>query len=468
MTIPFMDGMLALDEAQVEGRRVLLRVDFNTPLTPLERPDDATGDGTDDPPQVVADDARIRAAIPTIRFLLDRGAGIVLCSHLGRPKGKPVSKFSLEPVAARLAELLASGPNVREANGAGSRATGPKGDVEILLAGDVVGPSARKLASELRPGQIMMLENVRFEAGEESNDPGLASQLAGLADVYVGDAFGASHRAHASVEATPRAFRQRHTGLLMAKELAALHRLRNDHGHPYVAVVGGAKVSDKIGVLEALLDRVDVLLIGGAMANTLLAARGYTMGLSLMEVDKLSMARALISRAKSKNVELRLPTDLVVSDSPDGGPRVVPVDAVGEGDMALDIGPQTVTHFRSLLERADTVFWNGPMGFFEKKAFASGTLGIARAMGAVTGYKVVGGGDSVAAVHKLGLESVFDHISTGGGASLEFLEGKRLPGVEALRLRDVEREARAFEQRDAEQRDAEQRDANPQDSGAHR
>src|SRR5690606_38022042 len=333
--------------------------------------------------------------------------------HLGRPKGKPAPKYSLEPAGARLAELLGA---------------------EVLLADDCIGDGPRKVVSDLRDGQVALLENLRFHAEEEANDELFAKELARLAEVYVNDAFGAAHRAHASVSALPKLMREKAAGLLMEAELAALGKLKDDPPHPYVAVLGGAKVSDKIAVLEALRARVDTLVIGGAMANTFLAAQGRAMGKSLVEDDKLALARTILARAEERGVALLLPVDVVVAPSTDDtSGRVVAVGELGAEDMALDIGPASVERFAEPMKGAKAVFWNGPMGLFENEAFAKGTLGVAQAIAASPGTTVVGGGDSVAAVQQAGLAERFGHVSTGGGASLELLEGRKLPGVEALR-----------------------------------
>lgn len=394
-----LEGIRSVRELPVEGRRVFVRVDFNVPLEGGK----------------ITDDTRIRGAVPTLRHLLERGARVVIASHLGRPKGAPDPKYSMEPAAARLAELMG---------------------VEVLLADDCVGDGPRKVVQDLREGQIACLENLRFHAEEEKNDPQFAAELAKLADAYVNDAFGAAHRAHASVAALPKLLRDRGAGFLMESELDALGRIaKGDVQRPYVAVLGGAKVSDKIAVLEALLGRVDALIIGGAMANTFLAAKGSSMGKSLVEQDKLALARTIMQRAAERKVDLLLPDDFVVgSDVKASSGRPASPDEIGAEEMALDIGPQSVDAFAKKLRAARTIFWNGPMGLFENDAFAAGTRGIAKAMSEVPGaFTVVGGGDSVAAVQEAGLAEKFSHVSTGGGASLELLEGRKLPGVEALR-----------------------------------
>lgn len=390
----------SIEDLAVEGRRVFVRVDFNVPL-----------DGTR-----VTDDSRIRAALPTLRHLLERGSRLVLASHAGRPKGEPRPELSLEPMAVRLAELL---------------------EVDVLLTDDCVSEAAGKIVADLRDGQVALLENLRFNAGEEKNDEGFARELAKLADVYVNDAFGAAHRAHASVAALPQLFNERGIGLLMQAELASLEKLRTDPPKPFVAVLGGAKVSDKIGVLEALLGRVDALLIGGAMANTFLAARGMSMGRSLLEEDKLPLARSLMQRADERGVDIHLPQDLVVADDI-GAERgdIVHITQVPADGMALDIGPATIEAYRRAIMPARALFWNGPMGLFEREAFSRGSLGVAQAGADCPGFTVVGGGDSVAAVNQANLGDRYDHVSTGGGASLEFLEGKELPGITAVGSRE--------------------------------
>ena len=385
-----------LPDGAVSGRRVFVRVDLNVPLTP------AGG---------VADDARIRACLPTIQHLSKRGARIVLGSHLGRPKGVD-AKLSLEPVAMRLADLLSA---------------------DVRLADEVVGDGARKVVSDLRDGEIALLENLRFHPGEEQNDEHLAKQLASYADTYVNDAFGTAHRAHASTVGMVRFVADKAAGLLMKKELDFLGKLLGEVEHPFLAIVGGAKVSDKIAVLESLLQRVDGFVIGGAMANTFLKARGGSMGKSRVEEDKLAVARTFLRKADDRGTEVLLPQDLVAAyglDAPSG--EVVDASAVPENLMALDIGPAARRSFAVRVDTARTIFWNGPMGVFEKPAFAAGTLAVARAVADSRGLTVIGGGDSVAAIEQAGLASKITHLSTGGGASLELLEGKTLPGVAAL------------------------------------
>jgi phosphoglycerate kinase len=375
-----------------------LRVDFNVPLTPAHG---------------VADDARIRASLPTIQHLCERGARLILASHLGRPKGAPDPAYSLEPVGARLAELLGK---------------------DVILADEPVGDGARKVISDVRDGQIGLLENLRFHPGEEANDEPFARALASYADVYVNDAFGTAHRAHASTVGMLKHIADKGAGFLMLKEVEFLSKLLGPVERPYLAVIGGAKVSDKIGVLEALASRVDKMLIGGAMANTFLKAQGKHLGTSKVEEDKLALARSFLKKAEERNVAVLLPRDVVVAASPDDtAGRVVSVDAVPEGHMALDIGPDTASGFADEVARARTVFWNGPMGMFEKKPFADGTLSMAHAIARNTrAISVVGGGDSAAAAEQAGVVDKLSHLSTGGGASLEFVEGKTLPGIAAL------------------------------------
>jgi phosphoglycerate kinase len=396
-----LDGVQGIRDLDLEGRRCFIRVDFNCPLGE---------DGS------VSDDTRIREALPTIKLAMEKGAKVILASHLGRPKpGKDNSKLSLEPVGARLSEMLG---------------------VEVHLPDDCVGESAKRVVQNLRSGQIALLENLRFHAEEEKDDEGFARQLAELCDVYVDDAFGAAHRAHASVHALPKLIAQRGAGLLMQKEITALSKLLEAPERPYVAVLGGAKVSDKIQVLESLMERIDALLIGGAMANTFLAAKGLNVQASKIEADKLPLARTIIEKSLSKKIQLLLPVDVVVAkglDAPSGS--IVDADKIPEGQMALDVGPRTVEAFSKAFANAKTILWNGPLGLFEKEQFSKGTFGVARAIAESKAFTVIGGGDSAAAVHEAGEEvaSKISHISTGGGAALELLEGKKLPGVEALR-----------------------------------
>ncbi len=385
-------------DLDIAGRRLFLRVDFNVPLTP------AGG---------VGDDTRIRESLPTIRRAIEKDARVVLASHLGRPKGKPEPKYSLMPVAARLAELLG---------------------VEVMLTDEPVGDGARKVVADLRDGGVALLENLRFAPGEEANDDGFARGLAAYADAYVNDAFGTAHRAHASTAGIAKLVAQKGMGLLMEREVSFLSKLLGEVERPFVAIIGGAKVSDKIGVLESLLPRVNELLIGGAMANTFLKARGGKMGRSLVEEDKLALARAFLNKAEDHGVEVLLPRDVIAGAGikAESG-RVVSGMNVPDDQAALDIGPETARGFADGIARAKTIFWNGPMGVFESEPFAAGTMAVARAVADATrALTVVGGGDSVAAVHKAGVADKISHISTGGGASLEFLEGKKLPGLAAL------------------------------------
>jgi len=387
-------------DLQPAGRRVLVRVDFNVPVKEGE----------------VRDDTRIVAALPTIRYLLEKRARIVLMSHLGRPKGGPDAKNSLKPVAARLERLLRQ---------------------PVAFAPDCVGPEVEAMARSLQDGQVLLLENLRFHAEEEANDAGFAGRLAALGEMYVNDAFGTAHRAHASTEGVTRFLRPAVAGFLMQKELDYLGRALEAPARPFVAVLGGAKISGKIDVMTRLLDKVDRLLVGGAMMFTFLKAQGRPVGRSLVEDDRLEMAKAVLETAKARGVELVLPVDCVAAAAADGTApgRVTALDGLGAEEMGVDIGPETVRLFAGRLEDAKTVVWNGPMGVFEVPAFAEGTLGVARAMAGLTGRgatTVVGGGDSVAAIQQAGLAEKFTHLSTGGGASLEFLEGKTLPGVAAL------------------------------------
>lgn len=385
-----------IKDIDVAGKKVLMRVDYNVPM-----------EGG-----AITDDTRIRATLPSLKYLLDKGAAIILASHLGRPKGGPDPQFSLVPVAKRLSELLG---------------------FEVKVAGDCVGPAAEGPAKALKPGQVLMLENLRFHKEEEKNDPEFARRLASLGDTFVNDAFGVSHRAHASVEGVTK-YLPAAAGFLLEKEIDFLGRAVNNPAHPYVAIIGGAKVSDKIGVIANLLTKVDTIIIGGGMANTFLAAQGKPTGKSLVEADKIDLAKLLIAQAKDKGVSLMLPVDVAIADkfAADAASKVVDAGAIPADWMALDIGPASVAAFAKALAGAKLIVWNGPMGVFEMDAFAKGTEGVARAVAAADAVSVVGGGDSVAAIEKVGLQSKISHISTGGGASLEFLEGKVLPGVAAL------------------------------------
>lgn len=398
--------LATLDDIDVTNRRVLVRTDFNVPLE--------TGD---DGSVRITDDGRIVAALPTINYLIKAGARVVLVAHLGRPKGQHVDGLSLRPVGGRLAELLG---------------------VPVLVATDVTGPDAHRVVESLTSGQVALLENVRFDARETSKDRAvrqeLATELAGLADVYVSDGFGVVHREQASVTDVPRLLPHA-AGLLVAREVAVFSKVLADPDRPYVVVLGGSKVSDKLGVISRLLDSVDRLLIGGGMCFTFLAALGHEVGDSLLERDQLDTVRGFMTRAEQRNVELVLPVDVVAARafSPDAEHHVVDADSLSAGWMGLDIGPRTAQLFASLLADAKTVVWNGPMGVFEMAPYAAGTKAVAEAITRVNGMTVVGGGDSAAAVRLLGIPvSGFSHISTGGGASLEFLEGMTLPGLAAL------------------------------------
>lgn len=384
----------SIRDVDVGGKRVLVRVDFNVPL-------DKQGQ--------VTDDTRIRAALPTIRYLLDHGAAVILMTHLGRPDGKVVDKLRLDPVAKRLEELLGR---------------------TVVKAPESVGPEVQQIVSGLRPGQVVLLENVRFHPEEEGNDPQYAKQLASLGDIYVNDAFGTAHRAHAST-AGIAAYLPAYAGFLMEKEIGTMGKALANPERPFVAIIGGAKVSTKIAVLNNLLDKVDHLLIGGAMANTFLRAQGHDMGRSLVEEDKLAVADELLRKGDEK---LLLPVDVVVADRADaeGEIMVVPVANVPADKMVVDIGPETIATYGDIIRRARTVVWNGPMGVFEVPKYAAGTKAIADALVHSQAISIVGGGDSVAAVEQMGLADQISHVSTGGGASLEFLEGRALPGVEVL------------------------------------
>jgi phosphoglycerate kinase len=397
---------LSIKDLDLDGKRVFMRVDFNVPL------DD---DGR------IMDDTRIAETLPTIEYAVRHHARLVLASHLGRPKGKPNPKMSLKPVAERLRNLL----DTRIVRG-----------INVGFAPDCIGMPAEEMASKLEKGHTLLLENLRFHAEEEVNDDHFSRELAKLADYYVNDAFGTAHRAHASTVGITKFVKKSAAGLLMQKELDYLGRALHHPGRPFVAILGGAKVSDKIPVIQNLIDKVDTLLIGGGMAYTFLKARGMEVGNSLLESDKLDLAHKLLGQAKARGIKFLLPVDHVVAAkiAPDAKTHIVTEGhAIPAGQMGLDIGPKTVALFSEQIETASTIVWNGPMGVFEQEPFAHGTYAIARAVAANRpAISIVGGGDSVSAVHKAGVTDKITHISTGGGASLEFLEGKKLPGVEAL------------------------------------
>ncbi|ACB53567.1 phosphoglycerate kinase [Crocosphaera subtropica ATCC 51142] len=389
-----------LSEGDLAGKRVLVRVDFNVPLD----------NGT------ITDDTRIRAALPTIKELITNGAKVILCSHMGRPKGQVVESMSLSPVATRLSELLGQ---------------------DVIMCDDCVGDSVTAAIANLENGQVALLENLRFHAEEEANDPEFAKQLAANADLYVNDAFGTAHRAHASTEGVTHHLSPSVAGYLIEKELQYLQAAIENPQRPLAAIIGGSKVSSKIGVIETLLDKCDKLLIGGGMIFTFYKARGLNVGKSLVEEDKLELAKSLEAKAKEKGVELLLPTDVVLADNfaKDANSKISSVESIEDGWMGLDIGPDSVEVFKKALADCKAVIWNGPMGVFEFEKFAKGTEAIANTLAELTGTgttTIIGGGDSVAAVEKVGVADKMSHISTGGGASLELLEGKTLPGIAAL------------------------------------
>ena len=395
-----LDGIRTIDDLRLDNQRVFIRVDFNVPL-------DESGQ--------ITNDERIRASLPTIKKAISSGARVILGSHLGRPNGKPNAAFSLEPAALRLSELLGQ---------------------DVYLPDDCIGDAAKKLVSDLRPGQLVMLENLRFHEEEESNEEAFVREIAALCDVYVNDAFATSHRAHASVAGLPRIMRDKGMGYLLRDEVTALTRLSENPAKPFVAILGGAKVSDKLKVIGALLKKCDAICIGGAMANTFLAAAGNSLKDSKLEQEQLPLARTLLEQARDRGVRFLLPTDVVVAENVDAAvAEVVNVRSIPERHMALDIGPMSIKAIAAQVARAKTVFWNGPMGLFENPAFSAGSLGVAQALADSPAFTVVGGGDSVAAVAAAGPGVVekISFISTGGGASLELIEGLKLPGVEALR-----------------------------------
>ncbi|WP_242346549.1 phosphoglycerate kinase [Anaeromyxobacter terrae] len=393
-------ALKTIDALDLAGKRVFIRVDFNVPLDEQGR---------------VTDDARIRAALPTLQYAIKARAKVILGSHLGRPKGKPDDrkKFSLEPAAERLSELLKQ---------------------DVILADDCVGDGVKKLVRDLKEGEVLLLENLRFHPEEEKNDEGFARELASLCDVWVNDAFGTAHRAHASTAGMAAFVKEKAAGFLIQKEVEYLGKALGNPERPFVALIGGAKVSDKIKVLENLIAKADAVCIGGAMAYTFLKAQGVPVGKSLVEEDKLELARQILDRAQARKVDLLLPVDHVCGAEPkETAERVVVNDrAIPDGLMGLDIGPKTLSSYRQRILSARTVFWNGPMGLFERRPWAEGTFGVAKAMADSPAVTVVGGGDSAAAVEEAGLVSKMKHVSTGGGASLEFIEGRVLPGIQVL------------------------------------
>ncbi len=386
-----------IEDIDVQGKKVLVRVDFNVPLN-------ENGE--------ITDETRIRAALPTIQYLLDHGAKVILMSHLGRPKGEVKPEFSLAPVAKRLSEIL---------------------NTKVIFAKDCIGKEAQDAVDSMEAGQVVLLENLRFHKEETANDPEFAKQLASLGDIFVLDAFGTAHRAHASTAGVAD-YLPAVAGFLIGKELSIMGKALEDPARPFIAILGGAKVSDKIGVIENLLGKVDGLIIGGGMANTFVKAQGYEMGKSLVDDERLGLARDLMDQAKKKRIKIMLPSDFVVAKEfkADAETQIVAAENIPADAMALDIGPSTRIIFANEIKSAKTVIWNGPMGVAEMPAFANGTKAIAEALADSSAITIIGGGDSAAAVKKLGYADKMSHISTGGGASLEFLEGKELPGVAAL------------------------------------
>ncbi|MGE7111133.1 phosphoglycerate kinase [Lysinibacillus sp. NPDC047702] len=385
-----------MKDIEVKGQRVFVRVDFNVPMA----------DG------VIMDDTRIRAAIPTIEYLVEQGAKVILASHLGRPKGEIKEEMRLTAVGVRLAELIGK---------------------PVTKLDESIGKEVEEAVANMQDGDILLLENVRFHAGEEKNDPALAEAFAKLADVYVNDAFGAAHRAHASTEGIAKHV-PAVSGFLMQKELDVLGKALSNPERPFTAIIGGAKVKDKIGVIESLLEKVDHLIIGGGLSFTFIKAQGHDIGKSLLEEDKIELAKSFIDKAKAKGVQLHMPIDAVVANefSKDAETKIVDVDAIPADWMGLDIGPKTAANYAEVIQNSKLIIWNGPMGVFEMDKFANGTKTVAEAMADTAGYTVIGGGDSAAAVEKFEVADKMNHISTGGGASLELMEGKELPGIVAL------------------------------------
>ncbi|NLV91794.1 MAG: phosphoglycerate kinase [Firmicutes bacterium] len=387
-----------IDDISVQGKRVLVRVDFNVPVNDQRE---------------ITDDKRIRAALPTIKALSDKGGRVILVSHFGRPKGKVVDEMRLDPVAKRLSELLGR---------------------EVKKTDDCIGDEVKQAVAAMEDGDVLLLENVRFHPGEEKNDPEFAKALAELADVYVNDAFGAAHRAHASTEGVTRYIDTAVAGYLMQKEIEFLGGALDNPKRPFVAILGGAKVSDKIGLINNLIDKVDTLIVGGGMAYTFLKAKGYEVGDSLLDEERIELAKEMMDKAQAKGVEFLLPVDITVASefAADAEHKVVAADEIPAGWQGLDIGPKTLELFKEAVAKAATVVWNGPMGVFEMPAFAKGTTGLASVLAESDAITIIGGGDSAAAVEQAGLSDKMSHVSTGGGASMEFLEGKELPGVAAL------------------------------------
>ena len=391
----------SIEDIDVSGKKVLVRCDFNVPFD---------GEGN------ISDTKRIDGALPTIKYLIDHHAKVILCSHLGRPKGEFNMKYSLQPVAKCLSEKLGQ---------------------EVKMAKDVIGPDAKAIAANLKEGEVELLENVRFHKEEEKNDPAFAKELASMAEIYVNDAFGTAHRAHASTAGVAD-YLPAVCGYLIQKEISVMGKALEDPKRPFVAILGGAKVSDKIGVITNLLDKVDTLIIGGAMAYTFINAMGYSVGSSRCELDKLDTAKDIMAKAKEKNVKFLIPVDNIVATEfkEDAEWNVAPTDAMPDGWMGLDIGPKTCELYAEAIKGAGTVVWNGPMGVSEWKNFANGTIAVAKAVADSDAISIIGGGDSAAAVENLGFADKMTHISTGGGASLEFLEGKVLPGIACLNDKD--------------------------------